>query len=370
MNKLFNGIYKNKKVLITGDTGFKGAWLSLWLKELGAKVFGYALNPPTDPSLFGVLKLKDKIIHIDGDVRDYKYLRKVINKYKPEIVFHLAAQAIVRSSYQLPRLTYETNIMGTINLLDAVSNSKTIKSVVVVTSDKCYKNIGNNSEFKENDPMGGDDPYSASKGAAELIIDVYRKMLLNPDSKHRPQRIAVASARAGNVIGGGDWAADRLIPDCVRAISENKEIIIRNPGYVRNWQYVLEPLSGYLWLGALMYMDSKSYNQGWNFGSDKNGALSVEKVLQKIIEFWGKGNYKVVPDKEFPESRRLTLNIAKAKSFLKWKPVYLTDEALKKTVSWYKMYLELDKQHICDYTLGQINEYIINAREKRLRWSR
>jgi len=252
-NNTFNNIYNGKRVLVTGHTGFKGGWLSLWLKELRAEVIGYSLDPPTSPSFFEAVDLKNKLIHITGDVRDEKHLLSVFKKYQPEFVFHLAAQPLVRLSYKDPKLTYETNIMGTVNVLESVRKTKSARVCIIVTTDKCYENKEWIYGYRETDPMGGYDPYSSSKGCAELVTAAYRSSFFNPKDYGKSHRVAPSSARAGNVIGGGDWAEDRLIPDCIRTLSQNKIINIRNPQATRPWQYILEPLSGYLLLGSKMY---------------------------------------------------------------------------------------------------------------------
>ena len=284
---MFEEFYSGKRVLVTGHTGFKGSWLTLWLTIMGAKVLGYALEPNTDPSLFNVLNLQKDIDHVIGDIRDFEKLREVITEFKPEIVFHLAAQPLVRLSYREPRLTYETNVMGTVNLLEAIRQTKSVRAVVNVTSDKCYENKEWVWGYREIDPMGGYDPYSSSKGCSELITAAYR------NSYFKNTEAAVASARAGNVIGGGDWAEDRLIPDIVRSLSQGKQIIIRNPKATRPWQHVLEPLSGYLLLGKLLYEKGQEFAEAWNFGPSDSSVMTVEEIVKKSIEIWGSGSYIV-----------------------------------------------------------------------------
>jgi len=274
-NTLFNNIYNGKRVLVTGHTGFKGGWLSLWLKELGAEVIGYSLDPPTKPSFFEAVDLKNKLIHIIGDVRDEKHLLSVFTKYQPEFVFHLAAQSLVRRSYKEPRLTYETNIMGTINVLETVRKTNSVKACIIITTDKCYENKEWVYGYRENDPMGGYDPYSSSKACAELVVSAYRNSFFNPKDYGKIHNIALSSVRAGNVIGGGDWGKDRIITDCVKTLFENKTINIYNPQATRPWQYVLEPLSGYLLLGSKMYKDGRKYSSAWNFGSGDNAIITV-----------------------------------------------------------------------------------------------
>ena len=357
-NNILNNIYEGKKILVTGHTGFKGGWLSLWLKELGAEVIGYSLDPPTQPSFFEAVDLKNKIIHIIGDVRDEKHLLSVFEKYQPEFVFHLAAQSLVRLSYKEPRLTYETNVMGTVNILEAIRKSKSVRAAVIITSDKCYENKEWIYGYRENDPVGGYDPYSSSKGCAELVISAYRRSFLNSINQN-DHKIAISSARAGNVIGGGDWREDRLIPDCIKSLSENKPIIIRNPDAIRPWQHVLEPLSGYLLLGAKMYEDGAKYNGAWNFGPPDSDLITVEEITKKIVSYWGSGKYKnEISIKNPHEAKLLKLDCSKARSVLSWYPVYDIDEALSKTVGWYKMfYDETGEDNLFEYTIKQIREY-------------
>jgi len=357
-NNLFNNVYNGKKVLVTGHTGFKGGWISLWLKELGAEVIGYSLEPPTKPSFFKATGLKNKLIHVIGDVRDEKYLVSVFEKYQPEFVFHLAAQSLVRFSYKEPRLTYETNVMGTVNILEAIRKSKSVRVTVIITSDKCYENKEWVYGYRENDPVGGHDPYSSSKGCAELVVSAYRRSFLNPVNQN-DHKIAIASARAGNVIGGGDWREDRLIPDCVKSLSKDRPIIIRSPHAVRPWQYVLEPLSGYLLLGAKMYKGGAMYSGAWNFGPPNSDLITVKEITKKIVSYWGSGKYKIKASHKNPhEAKLLKLDCSKARSILKWYPLYDIDEALLKTIEWYKMfYNETKENNLFIYTVEQIKDY-------------
>ncbi|KMT22629.1 CDP-glucose 4,6-dehydratase [Clostridium cylindrosporum] len=363
MSNLFNNIYQGKRVLITGHTGFKGAWLSLWLQKLGAKVIGYALEPPTEPSLFKICKLEEKITSIIGDIRDEGKLRQVFKEYKPDIVFHLAAQPLVRFSYREPKETYEINIMGTVNVLEVAKNTDSVKSVIIITTDKCYENKEWAYGYRETDSMGGYDPYSCSKSCVELIVSSYRNSFFNE------RGIALSSVRAGNVIGGGDWAEDRLIPDFVRSIIENKSIFIRNPLAIRPWQHVLEPLSGYLWLGALMLEDKYKYNSGWNFGPKDSDILNVEKILELAIESWGKGSIEVDKSEQPHEANFLKLDISKVASYLKWYPVYDINKSIHKTIQWYKTYYENKNEDIYEYTLKQIQHYEKEAQIQSLMWS-
>lgn len=351
MQNLFNGIYKNKKVLVTGHTGFKGSWLTLWLIQLGAEVTGYALEPETKPALFNILGLRDKIKHISGDIRDFEKLETTIKQYKPEIILHLASQPLVIKSYKDPKYTYETNIMGLINLLEAARETESVKAILNVTSDKCYRNIEQIYGYKESDAMGGFDPYSSSKGCSELVTSAYRNSFNMP----------LASARAGNVIGGGDWAEYRLVPDCVRSLSSNKQIDLRCPDAVRPWQFVLEPLSGYLLLAGFMCEKGDKYLDSWNFGPDNEEVLKVEDVVNKIIEIWGGGNYHCNNAKTHHEASVLKLDISKAKQYLDWKPVFNTEEAIKATINWYKRYYTGDSDMYA-YSLEQLNKYVNNEK--------
>ncbi|WP_457636426.1 CDP-glucose 4,6-dehydratase [Persephonella sp.] len=369
MGQLFNNIYKGKKVLLTGHTGFKGSWLTLWLKQLGAEVIGYSLEPPTDPSLFEILNLEKEIIHVIGDIRNEKKLKETFKKYKPDIVIHMAAQPLVRYSYMNPKETYETNVLGTLNVFEAVRETKTVRVIINVTSDKCYENKEWVYGYRENDPMGGYDPYSSSKGCAELLTSAYRNSFFNPENYGKTHNVALASVRAGNVIGGGDWAEDRLIPDCIRALSKKETIYIRNPHATRPWQHVLEPLSGYLWLGALMWQDPTKYSEGWNFGPNDEDILTVEEIVKDVIKIWGNGEYMVNSDNRFHEAKLLKLDISKAHFYLKWKPVYNAKKSLVETVNWYKTYFS-NPEKIYDFTINQLLSYIKEAENKDLIWTK
>jgi CDP-glucose 4,6-dehydratase len=315
MKDIYNNIYKGKKVLVTGHTGFKGAWLSLCLILGGAEVIGYSLTPHTQPNLFQILSLEKHLTSIVGDIRDKDKLEEVLKTYKPDYIFHLAAQALVRASYREPHSTFETNIMGTVNLFEAVRKTLSECVIVNVTSDKCYENNGYHCRYKETDAMGGYDPYSASKGAVEIVAASYRNSFFNPENYGISHKIAIACARAGNVIGGGDWAEDRLIPDIVRSFSKNEEIIIRNPHAVRPWQHVMECISGYMQLGAMLSENPKKYAEGWNFGSDGNDVRTVEQILLKSIEIWGGGSYNVVSEGVMKEAAYLSLDKQRQREF-------------------------------------------------------
>ena len=366
LENLFKGIFKNKKVFVTGHTGFQGSWLSLWLKLLGSNVIGYALEPPTQPSLFETLLLERDTKHIIGDLRDKEKLSSIINQNKPEIVFHLGAQALVRKSYVEPLETLETNIIGTANLLESIRNCPSVKVVVIMTSDKCYDNTYSERLHTENDPMGGFDPYSASKGAAELVTSSYRNSFFN--SKNVTQ---IATARAGNVIGGGDWAEDRLIPDTIRALMKNQSIEIRNPNAKRPWQYVLESISGMLWLATKMFEEDK-FNEAWNFGPDVNyDSLLVKDIVKRTIKNWdSKSTIKIQNNSDMLyESESLQLDSSKANQRLGWKNVCSIDQALSETIEWYKTYHE-KKKEMKQFTSNQIKNYIAFAQQSNLIWTK
>lgn len=352
---LFNDIYKGKRVLITGHTGFKGSWLCLLLKELGADVHGFALEPPTSPSLYKEAKIDELITSYIGDVRDLDYLTQVIQEVKPEFVFHMAAQPLVRESYKIPVETYSTNVMGTVHLLEACRKSSFVKAIVNVTTDKCYENKEWHWGYRENEPMGGYDPYSNSKGCSELVTSAYRNSYFNP-SEYENHGVAVATARAGNVIGGGDWAEDRLIPDFIRAISKGEKVRIRSPYAIRPWQHVLEPLSGYLRLAELLYTEGPRYAQAWNFGPDDRDARNVECITKTICEFWGDGaSYEIDSNPQPHEANYLKLDCSKAKSELNWFPKWDIQTTLKSIVDWNKAYINND--NIREVTKRQMHQY-------------
>jgi CDP-glucose 4,6-dehydratase len=348
--------FAGKKIFLTGHTGFKGAWLSLWLTALGAEVVGYALEPPTDPSLFELCKVGELMMSVIADVRDAARLSAVIRDAAPEIVIHMAAQPLVRDSYRNPAETYAINVMGTVNLLEAVRHCKGIKAVVNVTTDKCYENREWVWGYRENEPLGGHDPYSSSKACSELVTSAYRSSFFN--MKNYPAHgVAVASARAGNVIGGGDWAVDRLIPDCVRALLKGERIAIRNPSAIRPWQHVLEPLSGYLTLARKLYEEGGRYGEGWNFGPDDRDARPVEWIVRNLCMKWG-GNASYEIDKgEHPhEARYLKLDCSKAKTELGWHPRWDLEKALDSIIEWTRAYSA--GNNVRDVCLKQIKEYI------------
>jgi len=352
---VFEDIYQNRTVIITGHSGFKGAWLSLWLNRLGSNVIGYALDPPTHPSLFELCDLNTKITSVGGDVRDFGHLKSVIQRYKPDIIFHLAAQALVRRSYTDPLETYSTNVMGTVHLLEAVRQVGGVRVIINVTSDKCYENQEWVWGYRENDPMGGRDPYSSSKGCAELITAAYTKSYFNPEH-YEKHGVSVASVRSGNVIGGGDWAEDRLLPDCMKALLENRPIVIRFPDAVRPWQHVLEPLYGYLLLAQLLYRCGAVFAGALNFGPDDENVKPVRWLVERIVETWGgKARWEIDQGVQLHEARTLKLDCSKAKLRLGWLPQWDLETGLKKTIEWYKAYR--NHEDMFTTTINQIQDY-------------
>jgi CDP-glucose 4,6-dehydratase len=348
--------WQDKRVFLTGHTGFKGGWLSLWLQQLGAEVTGYALEPSTQPSLFEVAYVERDMRSIIGDVRDGQSIKRAMNDACPEVVIHMAAQPLVRYSYSKPVETYETNIMGLVHLLEAVRTTPSVKAVVNVTSDKCYENKEWPWGYRENEPMGGYDPYSNSKGCAELITACYRNTYFNSKS-YDEHDIAIASARAGNVIGGGDWAQDRLIPDMIRAISKSESLQIRNPNAIRPWQHVLEPLSGYLVLAEKLYTNGTTYAEGWNFGPFDNEAETVEWIIERLVQKWGSGAEWSVDNQQHPhEAIQLRLDCSKARSRLDWHPRWGIDQTIDKIVDWHKAFDQGADMY--EVTLAQINSYL------------
>lgn len=350
--------FKGKKALVTGHTGFKGAWLSLILLNQGADVYGYSMEPPTDPNLFDVLKLKKDLKHEIGDIRDFAKLNRSVMKIKPDVVFHLAAQPIVRASYKDPLYTYETNVMGTANILETMRLNN-IKTGVIITTDKVYRNLETGVAFKEDDPLGGHDPYSNSKACADLVVDSYIKSYFQPDGYKKNHQTLVASARAGNVIGGGDWAADRLVPDAVRSLLLKKEdLIIRNPQAVRPWQYVLEPLDGYLLLAERLDSGQTDKIGAYNFAPEESSMKAVAEVIEIILDHLKFGNYVVQEDATKHEAKLLKLDNTKAKTLLGWQSIYDINQSIIETINWYKEY-HLGGGDIKKYSLQQIRNYFI-----------
>ena len=357
---IVNGVdaafWKGKRIFLTGHTGFKGAWLSIWLASMGAKVTGYALRPTTTPNLYGVLDVAGSIerSHI-GDILEIDQLRKAISDASPEIVLHMAAQPLVLYSYENPVETYATNVMGTVNLLECIRGLSSVRAVVVVTTDKCYENNEWEWGYREVDALGGHDPYSNSKGCAELVTAAYRESFFSP-SNFNEHRTAIATARAGNVIGGGDWSADRLIPDAFRAFEANTALLIRNPMAIRPWQHVLEPLSGYLMLAQALFLNGKIFNGGWNFGPRNEDARSVEEVINLLIDNWGSDSKWIQEKNHQPhEARSLRLDCSKARQYLGWIPKWSLERAIKETADWQRALIA--NQNMKTYSLDQINQY-------------
>lgn len=351
-------VYKGQRVFITGHTGFKGGWLSVWLKQMGANVTGFALAPTTTPNLFDLAQVGDGIQSHVGDVRDASQLRDVLEQTQPTLVFHMAAQPLVRLSYTDPVGTFATNVMGTVHLLDAARHVPSVRGVVVVTSDKCYDNREWVWGYRENEAMGGADPYSCSKGCAELVTAAYRRSFTGPKSS-----LSIASGRAGNVFGGGDWSDDRLVPDIVKAVMNDRTVVLRNPGAVRPWQHVLEPLSGYLLLGQRLLSGEPAWADAWNFGPDAGADLTVGELTETVLQRWGKGRLEIQPDPSAPhEANLLRLDSSKARKLLKWRPVLSLGEAIAWTVDWYRAF-EHNKQNVREVTVSQIEQYL-----ERLTW--
>jgi CDP-glucose 4,6-dehydratase len=349
--------WRGKRVFLSGHTGFKGSWLSLWLQSLGADVNGYALTPPTKPNLFEEAEVANGMASLIADIRDLPELQKAMQKAQPGIVIHMAAQPLVRQSYVDPVETYSTNVMGTVHVLESVRHTPSVKAVVVVTTDKCYENKEWPWGYRENEPMGGHDPYSNSKGCAELVTAAYRSSFL------QQQGIAVATARAGNVIGGGDWAADRLVPDILKAFEQNQPVQIRNPHSTRPWQHVLEPLSGYLTLAEHLYFQGQAYSEGWNFGPLDEDARPVQWIVEHLASSWGNGASWQQDAGQHPhEANYLKLDISKAKARLGWKPSWSLDTALQHITQWHRAWLlKKDVKKLC---LDQIQQYTLAMHTK------
>jgi CDP-glucose 4,6-dehydratase len=344
--------WRGRRVLITGHTGFKGSWLSLWLHRLGAEVTGFALPPPTDPSLFEQARVAELVRHVAGDVRDLATVEQVIQETRPDVVFHLAAQPLVRYSYDEPVETYATNVMGTVHVLDACRRAASVQAVVCVTSDKCYENREWDRAYRENDAMGGHDPYSSSKGAAEIVVSAYRRSYFQDGAR-------VASARAGNVIGGGDWAQDRLVPDIIRALIAGQPPLIRSPQSVRPWQHVLDALGGYLLLAEKLLEGGDLYSSGWNFGPAETDTRPVAYVADQLLSAWGAKGWDSPAEPQRHEAVQLRLDSAKARAELGWLPVLSLDEALAQTAEWHKqVHGGADPREV---TLREIGDYMDKA---------
>ncbi|MCH5231340.1 MAG: CDP-glucose 4,6-dehydratase [Muribaculaceae bacterium] len=353
---IFDNFYKGKKVLVTGHTGFKGSWLSLWLHSLGAEVIGIGLDPYSERDNYVLTDIGNKIkADIRADIRDGEKMKKIFEEYKPEIVFHLAAQPLVRLSYEIPVETYQTNVMGTINILEAIRATDSARVGVMITTDKCYENKEQIWGYRENEPMGGYDPYSSSKGAAEIAISSWRRSFFNPNDYEKHGK-SIASVRAGNVIGGGDWALDRIIPDCIRAIEADRPIEIRSPESIRPWQHVLEPIGGYMLLAKKMWEHPTQFAEAWNFGPRMESITPVWEVASKVIENYGKGSLMDLSNPNaLHEAKLLMLDISKAKFRLGWEPRMNINKTVELTVDWYKRYKNEDP-----YSLGlsQIEKYV------------
>lgn len=364
MQHLFGGIYKNKTVLVTGHTGFKGSWLVYWLQKMGAKVVGYSLDAPTQPNHFELLGLD--MVSVTGDIRDFEKLDETFALYKPEIVFHLAAQALVRYSYENPIETYETNVIGTLKVFEACRKHQ-VKAIVNITSDKAYENKEWVWGYRENDPMGGYDPYSSSKGCADLLATSYRNSYFNLHEYQKTHHTLVATCRAGNVIGGGDWAQDRLMTDIMVSVSQNKKVSIRNPKATRPWQHVLEPLSGYLHVGQKLLEEKVEFAEAWNFGPSDEGSICVEEVVLHVKKHWDKIDYEIsqMPN-QLHEANLLKLDCSKAHIKLHWKDVWESEQTFEKTVLWYKAFYENGVL----WTQHDLEAYIANAKIKKIEWAK
>lgn len=342
--------WRSKRVLVTGHTGFKGSWLSLWLQSMGAVLRGISLEPPTEPALFSVARVAEGMEHRIVDIRDFAAVKSQIDEFQPEIIIHMAAQPLVRLSYHEPIETYATNVMGTVHVLEAARHARSVRSIVNITTDKCYENREWVWGYREEEPMGGHDPYSSSKGCAELVSSAYRKSFL------KDAGIALATARAGNVIGGGDWALDRLIPDVLRALQNNQPVLVRNPHAIRPWQHVLEPLSGYLLLAERLYENGQSDAEGWNFGPRDEDAQNVQYIVERICERWGEdASWTLQPGEHPHEANFLKLDISKAGQRLKWSPRWSLETALHNTTEWHRAWLR--GQDMKTFCLNQISQY-------------
>lgn len=359
--------WQNKRVFITGHTGFKGAWLTIWLHSLGAQVTGYALQPPTEPNLFHLSGIGSSIQSITGDIRDKERLQQSITQADPDIIFHLAAQPIVSRSYLQPAETYEVNVMGTVHLWEAVKHVSTqgsgrLKAVINVTTDKCYENQEWVWGYRETDRLGGYDPYSNSKACSELVTSAYRSSFFAPEAYHK-HGISVATARAGNVIGGGDWAEDRLVPDCIRSLLSGSKMKVRRPLAIRPWQHVLDPLAGYLILAQCMVEDGPAYASEWNFGPNDRQSRTVQWIVETMAAAWGGDPFFVIePEERFHESMQLKLDCSKARTRLKWYPKWSVEMALDKVLEWVRMVQA--GQDVRAACLRQIEDYALTARKE------
>jgi CDP-glucose 4,6-dehydratase len=365
----FADFYRDKRVLITGHTGFKGSWLTLWLTHLGARVIGYSLEPPSDPSNFSACRLPTRITHVHGDVRDYAQLERVFDQHRPIVIFHLAAQSLVQHSFREPRRTFEVNLMGTVNVLEVSRRCDSVRAVVAITSDKCYLNLGWPWGYRETDQLGGYEPYSASKACAELAIAAYQ----HPRFQHSaspPSDLPIASARAGNVIGGGDWARDRIVPDTIRALISKSDIVLRSPEAIRPWQHVLEPLSGYLWLGSLLTKD-RSYCSPWNLGPAGGQPVTVAEMVRRILDKWSSPSTRLIVegDSSGRESQMLRLDSSKAYHSLGWRSTWDLEHTLEAIVAWYRRFYLTDGADMYSFSVEQIEEYTRGASNLGIAWA-
>jgi CDP-glucose 4,6-dehydratase len=361
----FNKFYRGKIVFITGHTGFKGSWLTLWLLKLGAKIVGYSLYLPSEPCNYNILGLDKYITNIEEDVRNFEQLSYAIDKCKPNIIFHLAAQPIVKRSYEDPKLTFDTNVGGTINILECLKKTDSIQAAVIITSDKCYKNEEWVWGYREDDRLGGNDPYSASKACAEVVINSYCQSFLSKEKYLR-----IASARAGNVIGGGDWSEDRLVPDCIKSWSEGRKVIVRNQHATRPWQHVLEPLSGYLWLGVLLGQKQLASGEAFNFGPQTDVIQPVGVLVNQFASYWDNATWMVGgTDSNKKENTLLKLCCDKALHLLNWQAILSFNETIESTALWYKKYYE-NNSGMLEFTINQIDKYASLAKKKGLEWTK
>ncbi|HVO73657.1 MAG TPA: CDP-glucose 4,6-dehydratase [Ignavibacteriaceae bacterium] len=363
IEKLFGGVYKGKRILVTGHTGFKGSWLIYWLQKLDAKVFGIALKPHTTPNHIELLDFSYS--SYIQDIIDKDKINQIIKEIDPEIIFHLAAQPLVRLSYQEPYLTFLTNVIGTVNILESARNLMNLKVIIVVTSDKCYENKEWIWGYRENEPMGGADPYSSSKGCTELVTAAYRSSYFNPKKFGTEHQVLIASVRAGNVIGGGDWSDDRLIPDVVKSAAKSESVLLRYPSATRPWQHVLEPLSGYLTLGWELLKGKKDFADAWNFGPYHESNVTVLELVKESQKYWSNIKYNIEKKESSHEAALLMLDSTKAIRLLNWKPVWKLDETIKYTISWYKNFYEKGEVK----TNNTLKNYINDAKSKSFIWA-